>query len=101
MGSIVAKFWARFPVSEPADFSNVELPQVLRVAARSAAGRSGLLRVAACWEVAEHSGSGWRMDCRASPSRCSTSVRWRRKSKVSWPGQSDGPVTRSHSRSWR
>jgi len=42
----------------PADFSNVEPPQVLRVAARSAAGRSGLLRVAACWEVAEHSGSG-------------------------------------------
>ena len=41
----------------PADFHD-EIPEVLRVAARSAAGRSGLMRVAACWEVAEHSGSG-------------------------------------------
>jgi tight adherence protein B len=41
-----------------ADVRNVDVRQLLRVAARSAPGRSGLMRMAACWEVAEQSGSG-------------------------------------------
>ena len=48
---IVAEGWAE------TEAATLDVPSVLRSAA-AGSGRGGLARVAACWEVAEHSGAG-------------------------------------------